>query len=302
MPTATEILRAHRITRHARLSAYATTCPECSDKRWKKKQKCLSVLIDGEGVRFNCHHCGWHGHEFYDEPNKPDAVSKLVIIIIIINEKGDDDRVRIKRARQIWNEAVGPRGTVVEGYLANRGLRLLDSIADRVVRFHGSCPWKGDDEKLIRVPAMISAMVDIHTNKLRAIQKTWLDQYGSKVDRKMQGVASGTAIKLSADDEVTMAVGVSEGFETAIAVMMQDWRPVWALGSDKGVANLPILPGIECLTIFGDNDREDKRGRRAGQQAAAACARRWREVGVEVQVRIPKGDGRDWNDVVRAAA
>src|SRR5207247_3431233 len=112
MLTANEILAAHRIPRHARKSVYTNTCPQCSDKRRKKKQKCLSVLIDGEGVRFNCHHCGWHGHEFYHAPSQPDAAPKPVIIII--NEKVDDDRARINRARRIWKEAINPRGTVVE--------------------------------------------------------------------------------------------------------------------------------------------------------------------------------------------
>ena len=36
-----------------------TTCPECSDKRKKSREKCLSVDID-DGV-FLCHHCGFKG-------------------------------------------------------------------------------------------------------------------------------------------------------------------------------------------------------------------------------------------------
>jgi twinkle protein len=36
-----------------------TTCPECSDKRKKKNDKCLSVNAD-DGV-WNCHHCQWSG-------------------------------------------------------------------------------------------------------------------------------------------------------------------------------------------------------------------------------------------------
>lgn len=36
-----------------------TTCPQCSHTRKKKKERCLSVLFDGEGVTWFCHHCGW---------------------------------------------------------------------------------------------------------------------------------------------------------------------------------------------------------------------------------------------------
>jgi ribosomal protein L37AE/L43A len=37
-----------------------TTCPQCSESRKKKTDKCLSINID-EGV-WNCHHCGWTGN------------------------------------------------------------------------------------------------------------------------------------------------------------------------------------------------------------------------------------------------
>src|SRR6266849_3043743 len=254
MSTANEILAAHRLPQHARKSVYTTTCPQCSHARRKKRQKCLSVLIDGRGIRAHCHHCQWTLVEFFDGPKAPVAASNPTVVI---NEKGDDDRARIKRAREIWSQAIDPRGTVVEAYLANRGLRLLGNIADRVVRFHATCPWKDDRDKLIRVPAMITAMVDIRTNQLRAVQRTRLTPDGTRIARKFTGVAAGTAIKLSVDDAVTMGLGVTEGLENALAVMLQGWHPVWALGSDKGIADLPILSGIECLTIFGDNDRED---------------------------------------------
>jgi hypothetical protein len=40
---------------------YDTTCPRCSHDRRKSKLECLSVLIDGDGACWNCHHCGWCG-------------------------------------------------------------------------------------------------------------------------------------------------------------------------------------------------------------------------------------------------
>lgn len=58
----------------------STTCPQCSARRSAagKSNTCLSVLIDGDGLRWNCHHCGWKGGEFYEarradtsDPNVP---------------------------------------------------------------------------------------------------------------------------------------------------------------------------------------------------------------------------------------
>jgi hypothetical protein len=41
---------------------YYTTCPQCSNKRSKKKDKCLGVTIEDNGsVRWGCNHCNWTG-------------------------------------------------------------------------------------------------------------------------------------------------------------------------------------------------------------------------------------------------
>jgi twinkle protein len=49
-----------------RLSSYAEgnrkiTCPQCSHTRKNKHDTCLSVTIDGQSVRWLCHHCQWSG-------------------------------------------------------------------------------------------------------------------------------------------------------------------------------------------------------------------------------------------------
>ena len=36
-------------------------CPLCADTRKKKRDKSLSVNIDGERIVYNCHHCGSNG-------------------------------------------------------------------------------------------------------------------------------------------------------------------------------------------------------------------------------------------------
>jgi hypothetical protein len=263
--------------RSARQSAYVTTCPECSHLRRKKKQRCLSVLIDGRGVRFNCHHCGWHGHEFYDDAQLQPSAN---LAKVLNNQDAGSDQARIERAKAIWNEAGEPTGTLIERYLAKRGPHLLDDMAGRVVRFHAACPWKNDDDKLVRVPAMVTAMTDIRTNELRAVQRTALKPDGTKIGRKMTGVATETAIKVSADHAVTMGLGITEGFEDGLAILLAGWAPVWVACSAGGISNFPALNGIEALTIFADADA-------AGQNAAQACAERWRKAGAEVTVRPP---------------
>jgi hypothetical protein len=42
-------------------------CPKCSYLRKKKRDKVLSVLADGQGFQFKCHHCDWKGGYFYED-------------------------------------------------------------------------------------------------------------------------------------------------------------------------------------------------------------------------------------------
>jgi len=57
----------------------------------------------------------------------------------------------------------------------------------------------------------------------------------------------------------------------------------------------PVLPGIECLTIFADADR-------AGMAAAARCQGEWNAAGLECRILAAPDAGSDWNDIVRGRA
>ncbi len=69
MADAAAILSDLRISaRHSATGHFTTTCPQCSHLRKKKRDRCLSVSVDDRGVVFRCHHCGWKGGRFYDDP------------------------------------------------------------------------------------------------------------------------------------------------------------------------------------------------------------------------------------------
>jgi twinkle protein len=46
-----------------------TTCPECSHLRKLRNQNkpCLSVIVEWDHAKWNCHHCGWSGATRWDE-------------------------------------------------------------------------------------------------------------------------------------------------------------------------------------------------------------------------------------------
>ena len=202
-----------------------------------------------------------------------------------------EDRIKAERVGRIWQEAEpDPRNTLVTRYLdEHRQLDLPRDVCGHAVRFHPAGPWEG-----ARVPMMLCALRDIHTNEVVGLHRTRLDPItAAKVDRKMLGRAKNTAIKLAADAEVATGLHLAEGVESALAGMAIGFAPMWAMGSVGGIAGFPVLSGIECLTICAET----------GEASAAAVEQvgaRWSEAGLELRVCHPRY-GSDLNDAIREA-
>jgi hypothetical protein len=203
-----------------------------------------------------------------------------------VPSRDDDDGIR--RALAIWHEARDPRGTLVEHYLANRCLGLPADIAGHALRYHARCPF-GPGE---RQPCMVALFRDIRTDEPVAIHRTALTPDGRKIGRKMLGPAGGSAIKLDADDAVSMGLVVGEGVESCLSARQLGYRPCWALGSKGAIGTLPTLAGIEALTILAEPDAAEE---------VQACGTRWFSAGREV-ILVRPVIGKDMNDVVRGAA
>jgi putative DNA primase/helicase len=156
----------------------------------------------------------------------------------------------------IWNSAEPITNTPAAAYLDWRGvLEPALAVSSDVLRFHRACPF-GEG---IRHPCMIALMRDIGSNKPRAIQRTALMatlmqaiaenthhefvRNGGRVARKMLGSTTGTAIKVSADEDVALGLTIGEGLESVLAAMVLGFRPAWALGGTSGVRTFPLLNG-----------------------------------------------------------
>lgn len=176
------------------------------------------------------------------------------------------DNSRIDIAHRLWRESVPIDGTLAAVYLLDRGLGLADEVLDgHALRFHGACPFRLQDRTTVRLPSMLTAMVDIRTNEFCGIHRTALKPDGSgKANvaglgnaKKMLGRAAGACVKLSADEDVSIGLHVAEGIETALACVAMGFRPTWAALSAGGIARFPVLPGVDALTIFADNDEAE---------------------------------------------
>jgi hypothetical protein len=200
--------------------------------------------------------------------------------------------------QRIWKEAKRPSGTPVEQYLASRHL-TLPPYSD-CIRFHPRCLFGKDDaDRTIYVPCMVALVRDIITNEPQSIHRTALDLSGNKVtvgghDRMALGPIAGGAVKLTGNADVTIAIGVGEGIESTLSLArIPEWAgsPVWALLNDKGVANFPVLAGIETVAVAVDHDD-------AGEKAALDVAERWRAAAREVLLFEAVEPGDDLNDVL----
>jgi hypothetical protein len=111
---------------------------------------------------------------------------------------------------------------------------------------------------------------------LQQVKRTHAD--GAKLERKMLGLQG--VVRLSPDCEVALGLGITEGIEDGLAVLLSGWAPVWAATSAGAIARFPVLAGIEALTIFADADGP-------GTRTADTCAARWRSAGVDVCISPP---------------
>ncbi|MBX9701705.1 MAG: toprim domain-containing protein, partial [Acetobacteraceae bacterium] len=188
-------------------------------------------------------------------------------------------------------EAQPAQGSLVEAYLASRGLAVPDGAP---IRFHPACP-----RGAVRWPAMMALMTDPLTGRPCGVHRTFLARDGSgkapgPLPAKMM-LGNAGIIRLTPDEEVTAGLGIAEGIETALSVMQGfGWRPVWTATSAGAIRTFPILRGIEALTVFADADG-------AGMEAATACCARWQGAGREARIVAPPA-GADFNDLIRKGA
>jgi hypothetical protein len=205
-------------------------------------------------------------------------------------------------AMSLWQEAHAIGGTVAERYLTGRGIVLaVDAFSGHALRFHPACPFRLDSGETVRLPAMLGAMTNIETGAFQGIHRTALQPDGNGkaqirgLDdaKKMLGSSKGACVRLSPDEHVMAGLAVAEGIETALAVIGNfGVSPVWEALSAGTLARFPILLGIECLSVFADNDASG-----TGSNAARNCSGRWASAGRECVIWTPPDIGSDFNDL-----
>jgi hypothetical protein len=206
----------------------------------------------------------------------------------------DDVREKLRAADRIWREAVPIAGSPGAVYLGARGIDL-DALPDAGgLRFHPRCPWGTGGAT---APCIVARFSHAVSGEPLGIRRRRIDANDKP---RSLGPTAGGVICLSPEEDVAAGLVIGEGVETVLAAMTRIehrntmLQPAWACGSAAMLRDLPILAGIEALTVLVDADHSE-----AGQNAARACAERWAAARREVTLLTPRDVGIDFNDLVR---
>jgi hypothetical protein len=196
-----------------------------------------------------------------------------------------DDAKRTEIALAIWQSAKPPQRTLVETYLASRGMHLLPPDA---LRFHAGLKHPSGGIW----PAMAALVTSGADGTPLAIHRTFLARDGggkAPVDpqKMMLGPCRGGAVRLAEPGDVLM---VGEGIETCLAAMLANGHPAWAALSTSGLRGLDLPKAVRDVIVLADGDK-------AGEAAARDCAVRWKRGGRRVRIARPP-QGMDFNDML----
>jgi putative DNA primase/helicase len=204
-----------------------------------------------------------------------------------------DEAARMAWALAVWREAQPADGTIVETYLANRGLALPPP---QYLRFHPRCPHPSG----ANLPAMIG-LVEHVDHRPTAIHRTFISADGSgkaavEPDKASLGPVAGGAVRL-AQLSAGQRLLVAEGLETTLSVMHACALPGWAALSAGGIKSLVLPSSANMVVICADNDANG-----VGQRAANAAAERFLAEGRRVRIALPPTSWLDFNDLLRGSA
>ena len=274
-------------------------CPLCGPGRRSpanRNRKVLRVWHTKPGfASYCCARCGERGYARADaariEPRRcPVAVEATVAGAILPTQEDADQQARIEIALKSL-AGIGVAADVSDNrgepsftlgwkyFVERRGLHigLLDDLS-HALRWHEG------------VGAIVGLMTDPISGEPCGIHRTFLNADGTKRERKMLGRQG--VIRLSKDAGAQL--GLTEGVEDGLAVLLSGFAPIWVATSAGAIKNFPIIAGVNHLTVFGDNDPD---GRSAGQRVAY----RYRFAHKRADLRFPDG-AKDWADALTRTA
>ena len=260
-------------------------CPDCD--RGPKDRSCgVTIEHDGSGVA-HCFRCGYvESHRGGAARVRPGTRQERPAMPTRHETLSDFGRELWASCKLLGGDAVA--------YLEARACVIPPDDGD--LRWHPEL--KHGPSGMIG-PALVALVTDALTGQPLTLHRTWIRADGSKAPldppRMLLGGhrKAGGVVRLWPNEAVSQGLGIAEGVETALS-LAHAFTPVWALIDAGNLAAMPVLDGIDALTIAADHDP-------AGVSAAEACAARWANQGREARIVMPEIPETDLNDMLRAA-
>jgi Toprim domain len=201
--------------------------------------------------------------------------------------------------KELWEGARALYGSIGLAYLTRpkaeggRALVLPEGFDDKsVLRFHPHCPTPKSGKAGGRfVPAVLALYRDVLSDEPKAIMRIGLTKDGHKIERWDLGGKLGAAIKLMPVTKGKLCI--AEGVETALAARMLGHTPVWATGGRAGMAQFPLIDGVNELGLLVDHDVDG-----ASQVDAVKAFEVWTAAGRDAWFDMPPEPGTDFNDMI----
>jgi hypothetical protein len=337
VPIATLISRGHKLRRQSR-SEWAGPCPRCggtdrfsinTGKNCWHCRGCKPPDVPGDpiGLVMHLHRISFPqavemliGPEAKRAHGLEEPVTASKCSEPTTNVCSEPSRT-VALAGRLWREAGPIVGSPGQVYLERwRGITELPPDVHGVLRFHPRVPFGQEHGQKAWRACIVCLFRGVVSNQATGIHRVAISNdgkphpilgpKGEQIKRLGLGIKQGSAIKLWSDAEVSTALTVGEGFETVLAATQITHRgtllqPAWAMVDAENLRALPVLPGIEFLTVLSDADDWKERGKgsgvwyQPGQDAARQCAKRWAAGGVPAEVLTPDRLGHDFNDLIK---
>lgn len=236
---------------------------------------------------------------------------------VVKKEEVDVESIR-EKLNQVWRQSVplsDPEARTARMYFANRGIRLIDyrKIDSDMIRFVPALEYYEEGKLLGATPAIVTMMCDA-SGSPSTIHRTYITHDGAKAavqsPKKMMRHSADNlfgAMRIAAQGKGKV-LAVTEGIETALAVMGAFNVPTWAAGNARLLENFVPPKGVDVV-IYADKDRPSRQHPEGhGQSSAKALLKRLWAEGIKASIKLPDAEipqGKksvDWLDVISGAA
>ena len=233
--------------------------------------------------------------------------------------KNEDNRQDIRDSlNHVWTASIpltSPDAWPARLYFANRGIGQIDyrKIDSKMIRFVPSLEYYEEAKLVNNYPAIVTMVCDA-TGRPSTVHRTYITHDGAKAPVKspkkmMRHCADNLfgAMRLAARGNGRV-LAVTEGIETALAIMSAFNVPAWAAGNAYLLKNFVPPKGVDVV-VYADKDRPSKiHPEGHGLSSARSLVKRLWKEGIRASIKLPETGipqgmkSVDWLDVINGNA